>query len=109
MNSNNRLNKTILATPGTKKSKFLSKKIMFRSEKKDDDRKLTSKLNRMFNHFYIILSAYGVGLDRSEEKKAIETEKMRKSERKYTYFVGNGNNKNLIVSILKKRWWWSES
>lgn len=23
--------------------------------------------------------------------------------------MGHGNNKNLIVSILKKRWWWSES
>lgn len=83
---------------------------MFKSEKKDDDRKIGSKLNRMFNHFYIILSSFGVYLDRSEEKNTIEGEiKNRKIDKKYTYFVGKGNNKNLIVSILKKRWWWTEA
>ena len=83
---------------------------MFRSEKKDDDRKLSSKLKRMFQHFYIILSSYGVCLNRIDEKQTIDSEvRLRKNDKKYTYYVGNGNNKNLIVSILKKRWWWCES
>lgn len=28
--------------------------------------------------------------------------------RKYKYYVGAGNNKNLIISLMKKRWWWTE-
>jgi hypothetical protein len=30
-------------------------------------------------------------------------------QRKYTYYIGAGNNKNLIFSLLKKRWWWIET
>jgi len=28
---------------------------------------------------------------------------------KFLFFVGNGNNKNLIRSIMKKRGWWMET
>lgn len=28
---------------------------------------------------------------------------------KLQYFVGNGNNRNLIRSVMKKRWWWQET
>ena len=54
----------------------------------------------MFNFFSIFLSSYGVYVDRvptlpSQKKK------------KFTYFIGKGNNKNLIISLFKKRWWWA--
>ena len=28
---------------------------------------------------------------------------------KYKFFVGKGNNRNLIKSILRQRWWWTET
>jgi hypothetical protein len=64
----------------------------------------------MFDHFRIILSSFGVCLNKSEEQPFFSNEpRGRRVERKYLYFVGRGNNKNLIVSIFKKRWWWSET
>lgn len=60
--------KTISTTKysnSTHKSKILSRKVMFKTEKKDDDQKISSKMTRMFNNYYIILSSYGVCLDRS--------------------------------------------
>lgn len=54
------MNKTVSTASYTHKTKFLTKKIIAKSEKKDEDRKIGSKFNRMFNHFYIILSSFGV-------------------------------------------------
>lgn len=39
---------------------------MLKTEKKDDDQKIGSKLNRMFNNYSIILSSFGVCLDKSD-------------------------------------------
>ena len=39
----------------------------------------------------------------------MQLEKLPKFSRKnkmYTYFVGPGNNRNLIVEKMSKRWWW---
>jgi hypothetical protein len=41
-------------------------------------------------------------------EQKLNEENMR-SKWKYKYYVGKGNNKNLIISILKKRWWWAET
>jgi hypothetical protein len=83
---------------------------MIKGEKKDNDKKLISKLNRMFISFNIILSSYGVALDKSDSKTdPLNDNKNKKNDKKYTYFVGKGNNKNLIISIFKKRWWWTEA
>jgi|JI6StandDraft_1071083.scaffolds.fasta_scaffold26968_4 hypothetical protein len=30
----------------------------------------------------------------------------RRQDVRYEYFVGRGNNANLIRSLMKKRWWW---
>lgn len=63
----------------------------------------------MLNSFSIILASYGVRVDRSNTSNAVpETSKPKKAE-KYGYFVGKGNNKNLIISLFKKRWWWTEA
>jgi len=51
----------------------------------------------MINSANLLLTSFGCFLD----KKA--------SDVKYKYFVGQGNNRNLIVSIMKKRWWWIET
>ena len=72
----------------------------------------------MFNCFDIILNSFHVRL--AQEQKEIEYisglpkeinktfYKNWKSRVKYTYYVGGGNNANLIRSILRKRGWWSE-
>lgn len=110
--SQSKYSKTISAAHHSKKNKFLSKKFNFKTEKKDDDRKINSKFRRMFDHFGIILSSYGVCINRNQPKITLdncEIKVPKKNEKKFSYFVGNGNNKNLIVSILKKRWWWAEA
>lgn len=33
----------------------------------------------------------------------------RKQDVKYEYYVGRGNNANLIHSLMKKRWWWQST
>lgn len=104
--SSDKFNKNISVSHHSKKNKFTSKKFNFKAEKKDDDRKIGSKFRRMFDHFSIILSSFGVSLSRSSEE---DIRASKKSDKKYTYYIGNGNNKNLIVSILKKRWWWTEA
>ena len=40
----------------------------------------------------------------------LETGKMLRdsNNNKFKYFIGNGNNRNLIGYILKKRWWWTQ-
>ena len=41
----------------------------------------------------------------------MELEKLPKFSRKnklYSYYVGPGNNKNLIVEKMSKRWWWRQ-
>jgi hypothetical protein len=65
----------------------------------------------MFNHFSIILYSFGVYLNKTDDlygNNSLEL-KTRKNDKKYFYYVGKGNNKNLIVSIFKKRWWWLET
>jgi hypothetical protein len=79
---------------------------MFKIEKKDNYQKYMDKLNRMFNHFSIILYSFGVYLNKNDEICNVNNV-IKKNDKKYLYFVGKGNNKNLIVSIFKKRWWWS--
>lgn len=37
-----------------------------------------------------------------------ELPKYHKKNVKYSYYVGNGNNRNLVVEIMSKRWWWKE-
>ena len=44
-----------------------------------------------------ILRNYGCRIRKSEE------------DTRFKYFVGKGNNRNLIVSVLRKRWWWAET
>jgi hypothetical protein len=46
------------------------------------------------------------------ERNKIDANNISKTSNKitkFTYFIGYGNNRNLIRSIFKKRWWWSEA
>ena len=47
----------------------------------------------------LVLLSYGYHFD---EKEAVRDGKLK-------YYVGMGNNRSLIVSILRKRWWWAET
>jgi hypothetical protein len=83
---------------------------MMKVEKIDNERKIISKINRMFNQFNIILASFGVYLNKTEiGLNSLIGNRNKKSDRKFLYYVGKGNNKNLIVSIFKKRWWWIET
>ena len=62
----------------------------------------------MLNFFSIFLSSFGVYQDRPSTLYCLNSS-AKKKLKKFSYFVGSGNNKNLIVSIFKKRWWWTES
>ena len=59
----------------------------------------------MISSLDIILNSYVCSL--RENIKEYDT--TIKNKPKYSYYVGKGNNKNLIISILKKRWWWTEA
>lgn len=50
----------------------------------------------MVNSSNLVLQSFGVLLQREEEGK-------------YRFYVGKGNNSNLIKSIMKQRWWWTET
>jgi hypothetical protein len=85
---------------------FPKPKLMMKEEKKDYEKKRLNKFNRMFTHFSIILSSFGVYLhSKDEEQSGLP----KTAHKKFLYFVGKGNNKNLILSVLKKRWWWAET
>jgi hypothetical protein len=58
----------------------------------------------MRNHLSKILKNYGC------RNRLLEIELVPYSRfcRKYKYYIGSGNNKNLIISLMKKRWWWME-
>ena len=55
------------------------------------------KLCKMVGSSNLVLQSFGVLLQREGE------------EAKYRFYVGKGNNSNLIKSIMKQRWWWSET
>lgn len=38
-----------------------------------------------------------------------ELPRYQKKQICYTYFVGNGNNRALIVEAMSRRWWWKEA
>lgn len=65
----------------------------------------------MFDCLDIILNSYHCYLEAKSEEREDEVEKARGRviNNKYYYFVGSGNNSNLIRSILRKRSWWSET
>ena len=56
----------------------------------------------MFNFFSIFLASYGVYVEHPSTL-------LPQKKKKFAYFIGKGNNKNLIISIFKKRWWWTET
>jgi hypothetical protein len=51
----------------------------------------------MINSSNLVLQTFGRYLNQGEY------------QRKYKFFIGNGNNRNLIKSILKQRYWWTET
>jgi len=57
---------------------------------------LRNRLKRMIDSNNMALLSYGCFL----EDAGIRSGKLK-------YFVGNGNNRSVVVSILKKRWWWA--
>ena len=62
----------------------------------------------MLNFFAIFLSSFAVYKDKPLSLLSTNSS-IKKKSKKFSYFVGSGNNKNLIVSIFKKRWWWTEA
>ncbi len=78
----------------------------------------------MFNCLNIFLNSFHAKLDNKDEDIFIRTvisnsvnsdgkhrsdKTLKKNDKqKYTYFLGTGNNSNLIRSIFRKRNWWSE-
>lgn len=75
------------------------------------------KFIKMMNCLDIILNSFHLNIQKSTRrfnsitsipKDQPEDAKQQTSE-KFTYFVGNGNNAQLIRSIMKKRGWWIES
>jgi hypothetical protein len=52
------------------------------------------KMFKMISSNNLVLQSFGVYLTQDNP------------EARYKFFVGNGNNRNLIKSILKQRWWW---
>jgi len=63
----------------------------------------------MLNFYSIILSSFGCFYKGLTVKTLLQISKGRKNGIRYNYYVGSGNNKNLIISIMKKRWWWVET
>jgi hypothetical protein len=59
---------------------------------------LKAKIHSMVRSNNILLYSFGCYID----QKLSDSSKCK-------YYVGNGNNKNLIISIFKKRWWWTEA
>ena len=51
----------------------------------------------MINSHNLVLMSYGYFSDEKESSR----------EGKLKYYVGMGNNRNLIISIMRKRWWWT--
>lgn len=54
------------------------------------------KLSKMVGSNNLVLQSFGVLIQ-------------RESEEKYRFYVGRGNNSNLIKSVMKQRWWWTET
>lgn len=54
------------------------------------------KVSKMVNSSNVVLQSFGVCLQKEGEEK-------------YKFYVGRGNNSNLIKSIMKQRWWWAET
>lgn len=66
-NSTKIFSETISHNP--QRPKFFHKKIsLVKYEKKEEERGLNSKMNRMFNFFTVVLYSYGVYLDRNRVK-----------------------------------------
>ena len=75
----------------------------------------------MFDCLDVILNSYHCCLSQNEAIKVEEKEeplgfsesdikiKSRVMNNKYFFFIGRGNNSNLIRSILRKRSWWTET
>lgn len=95
---------TISGSCSLKKTKFFSKKVVYKLEKEENT--VANKVSKMLNSFSIILNSYCVRIERPQIKENEELLRFKKPE-KYTYYIGKGNNKNLLISLLKKRWWWA--
>lgn len=66
------------------------------------------KLQRMFDCWDIIMNSFHCTLIPSS-REAIARPKEKFQNNRYFYFIGSGNNANLIRSILRKRSWWCET
>lgn len=84
------------------KTQLLEKKLGFTRE--FEDHPADVRFQRMINQLDLILYSFSATYAIKRPLPAYN-----KNCDKFKYFVGAGNNKNLIVSLMKKRWWWSQT
>jgi hypothetical protein len=91
-------------------SSYAGRNISGKKVGKELNNNYALKLHRMFDCLDIILNSYHCYLDaKPEEEDGEGRARGRVVNNRFYYFVGSGNNSNLIRSILRKRSWWSES
>ena len=63
------------------------------------------KIIKMHDCLTIILNSYHCSF---QAKMVAEPEGRRKERQRYTFYIGPGNNGNLVRSLMRKRCWWTE-
>ena len=77
-----------------------------KSNARDQDiNSFQKKIYKMHDCLTIILNSYHCSF---LPKKVEEPEGRRKERQRFTYYIGAGNNGNLVRSLMRKRCWWTE-
>ena len=67
------------------------------------------KIYKMHDCLTIILNSYHCNLlPKKVVEESFHQEGRRKERQRYTYYIGAGNNGNLVRSLMRKRCWWTE-
>lgn len=68
-----------------------------------DDHPAENRFKKMINELNAYLNKFGVSYGNID---SIKLPAYNRHISKFKFHVGYGNNRNLVVGVLKKRWWW---
>lgn len=64
------------------------------------------KVEAMIRFSHVFLLSFSCYLP---QREASELPKFHKKNVRLTYFIGAGNNRQLVAELMEKRWWWKET
>ena len=78
-----------------------------RSKKREEVNSFQNKMLKMFECLDLVLNSYHCRLNKKKETPAEEHKSLnRREKQRYAYYIGGGNNSNMIRSLMRKRSWW---